>query len=174
MTPMQPTSEPSGGPSPEPGERRRLERPPSERYQGSGGEAAAEASAGATSAAATAEETTAAVLPLRERVLRGMAVGLAGVIVLTILGGPLSVTVGLVGAAGGIGWIIGMVARPGRAVAAGLAVASVALGLVGIWLFAGIEGGALGLVDYLAQVQGFLVPIELAVAGLLAAVSAGS
>ena len=36
-------------------------------------------------------------------------------------------------------------------------------------MFAGIEGGALPLVDYLAQVQGVLVPIELAVAGALAA-----
>ena len=50
-----------------------------------------------------------------------------------------------------------MVVRPGRVVAAAIAVASVALGLVGIWLFAGFEGGALGPVDYLAGVQGVLV-----------------
>jgi hypothetical protein len=41
-------------------------------------------------------------------------------------------------------------------------------GLVGIWLYAGLEGGALGLIDYLAEVQGILVPVELAAAGILA------
>jgi hypothetical protein len=163
MARMQSSSGPAG-PSAEPGERRRLDHPPSERYAAVADEAAA---------AAADEEEAPAIPPLSERILRGVAVGLAGVIAFAVLGGPLSVTVGLVAAAGVIGWITGMVVRPGRAIAAALAVASVALGLVGIWLFAGFEGGALGLVDYLAEVQGILVPIELAVAGALAAVAAG-
>ena len=87
----------------------------------------------------------------------------------TVLGGPLSITAGLVGAAAVIGWLAGLATRPLRAAAVAVAVGSVALGLVGIWLFAGLEGGTLGLVDYLAQVQGILVPIELVVAGTLAA-----
>jgi hypothetical protein len=163
MTRMQPSSGPPAGPTAEPGERRRLDRPPSDRYAAAGTEPDTAA------AASTADVATPAPIPGRERVLRGVAVGLAGVIALTILGGPLSVTVGLVGAAGVIGWVMGMVVRPGRAVAVALAVASVALGLVGIWLFAGFEGGALGLIEYLAEVQGILVPLELVVAGGLAA-----
>lgn len=160
---MHPSTGPSAGRSAEPGERRQLDRPPSDRY-GVGG--------GPDVAAVTGDDAAAsafAVVPQRERILRGVAVGLAGLIAFTILGGPLSVTVGLVAAAGVIGWVMGMVVRPGRVIAAALAVGSVALGLVGIWLFAGFEGGALGLVDYLAEVQGILVPIELAVAGVLAA-----
>ena len=97
-----------------------------------------------------------------------MAVGLVGAIAITLFGGPLSITAGLVAAAGVTGWIVGRVARPEKVAAVLIAVASVGLGLVGIWLYAGIEGGALGLVDYLVQVQGVLVPIELAIAGLLA------
>jgi hypothetical protein len=150
MARMESSSGSSAGPSAEPGERRRLDRPPSDRY---------EAAAADAPDTISDEDATPAVVP----------VGLAGVIAFTVLGGPLSVTVGLVAAAGAIGWVIGMVMRPDRALAVVLAIGSVALGLVGIWLFAGLEGGALGLVDYLAQVQGILIPIELAVAGVLAA-----
>ena len=53
--------------------------------------------------------------------------------------------------------------RYGCEIPAAFAIASVAVGLVGIWMFAGIAGGALPLLDYLAKVQGILVPIELAV-----------
>jgi len=64
--------------------------------------------------------------------------------------------------------------QPLRLPAVIVAIGSVALGLVGIWLFAGIEGGVLGMVDYLADVQGLLVPVELVVAGVLAAIASGS
>jgi hypothetical protein len=87
---------------------------------------------------------------------------------MTLLGGPLSVTLGLVVVAAFVGWIVASLVRPLVWVAVALAVGSVALGLVGIWLFAGLEGGALGLVDYLGQVQGPLVVAELAAAGLVA------
>ena len=159
MARMQSSSGSSAGPSAEPGERRRLDRPPSDRYEGAGAD---------TPETLSDQETAPTVVPQSERIVRGVAVGIAGVIAFTVLGGPLSVTVGLVAAAGAIGWVIGMVMRPDRALAVVMAIGSVALGLVGIWLFAGLEGGALGLVDYLAQVQGILVPIELAVAGALA------
>jgi hypothetical protein len=153
MTRMQPPA-----PSPEPGERRRLDHAPSDRY-------ATQAANDRTPADLDEE----APLPDRERVLRGIAVALAGAIVITILGGPLSITVGLVGAAGAIGYVVGAAMRPLRLAAIAVAVGSVVLGLVGIWLFAGIEGGVLGIVDYLGDVQGILVPIELLVAGALAA-----
>jgi hypothetical protein len=144
---------------PEPGERRRLDHPPSDRYRSTAPDDEGVA------------EPSDAPLPDRERVLRGIAVGLGGAIVLTLLGGPLSITGGLIGAAGAIGFVVGMVMRPLRVGAVIVALGSVALGLVGIWLFAGIEGGVLGIVDYLADVQGFLVPIELIVAGVLALIA---
>ena len=48
--------------------------------------------------------------------------------------------------------------------AAALALASVVAGQVGLWLYAGSEGGVLPLVDYLAEVFGPLVPLEAAIA----------
>ena len=94
---------------------------------------------------------------------------LAGAAIITFFGGPLSVTIGIVGVAAVIGWVIGSIVRPSLVLAVGLATGSMALGLVGIWLFAGLEGGVLSLPDYLGQVQGPLVVLELAVAGLVAA-----
>jgi hypothetical protein len=161
---MPPTSEPAAGPTAEPGERRRLEHPPSHRYQD-----ADEPALATPAAEAPNEEASAVPVSRTERILRGTAVALVGVLAVAVLGGPLSVTAGLVAVAGVIGLLTGMVVRPGKVIAAVLAVASVAVGLVGIWLFAGVEGGALPLLDYLAQVQGILVPIELAVAGAVAA-----
>jgi hypothetical protein len=156
MLPM----EPSPSPAPEPGERRRLDHPPSDRFASQ-----------PISPEAASEESEADAAPLSdgERILRGVAIGLAGAIAMTVLGGPLSITAGLVGAAGAIGFVIGAVMRPLRGPAVAVAVASVALGLVGIWVFALSEGGVLGIVEYLADVQGILVPIELIVAGVLAA-----
>ena len=156
--------QPPAAPSPEPGERRRLDHPPSDRYRPA-------APAGDEGVAAAADETP---LPDRERVLRGIAVGIGGAILMTLLGGPLSIVVGLVGAAGAIGYVVGAVMRPLRGAAVLVALGSVALGLVGIWLFAGIEGGVLGIVEYLADVQGLFVPVELIVAGVLAALASGS
>jgi uncharacterized protein (DUF2062 family) len=44
----------------------------------------------------------------------------------------------------------------------------VAIAQIGIWLFARAEGGALGLVDYLGQTFGPLVPLQFAIAALVA------
>lgn len=133
----------------EPGEPRRvLDRPPSERY------------------------ATPAIVPEAgpaRRASRALATGLIGAAVIAFLGGPLSVTFGLIGIAAVIGWAVGSVARPSLGLAVGIAAGSVALGLVGIWLFSRLEGGVLGLPDYLAAVQGPLVLVELTVAGLVAA-----
>ncbi len=104
--------------------------------------------------------------------MRVLAAGLAGAAVVALLGGPLSVTGGLVGVAVVIGWVVGSLARPSLAVAVGVAIGSFALGLVGIWLFARLEGGVLGPTEYLAEVQGPLVVVELAVAALVAAATA--
>jgi hypothetical protein len=160
--------QPPPAPSPEPGERRRLDHPPSDRY------AAAPAAAAPGPANEDPSSAPSRVVTPQERLLRGVAVGLAGAIAITILGGPLSITAGLVGAAGAMGWIVGAVMRPLRVQAVAVAVAFVALGLIGIWIFAGFEGGVLGPIEYLMDVQGVLVPIELIVAGGLAAVAAAT
>ncbi len=143
---------------PEPGEtRRKLNRPPGERYLERDRRRAT-----ATAVSTGGGASRAGVIG------RGVAAALGGAAVMTLLGGPLSVTLGLVVVAAFVGWIVASLVRPLVWVAVTLALGSVALGLVGIWLFAGLEGGALGLVDYLGQVQGPLVVAELAAAGLIA------
>ena len=145
-----PPAPPATSARPEPGEPRRvLDHPPSERY------AAAPPPAADPMGASSA--------------LRAVLVALVGAAIVTFLGGPLSVTIGIVGVAAVIGWVIGSIVRPSLVLAVGLAIGSIALGLVGVWLFAGLEGGVLSLPDYLGQVHGPLVVIELAVAGLVAA-----
>lgn len=148
---MQPPTEPPAAPTtPEPGERRPLlDRPPSERY---------------AAAPEVAPESG-----IARRASRALGAALVGAAVVALLGGPLSVTLGLIAVAAVIGWAIGSLARPSFSLAVGFAVGSVALGLIGIWLFARLEGGVLGLPEYLAAVHGPLVVVELAVAGVMAA-----
>ncbi|HSL33999.1 MAG TPA: hypothetical protein VK871_10150 [Candidatus Limnocylindrales bacterium] len=141
---------PTPQPGPEPGERRRtLDRPPGERYL-------------------ARESAQAAAGPTSSPIVRGAAIALAGALVITFLGGPLSVTAGLLVAAALIGWLVGSVVRPALVPALVLSVGSVALGLVGVWLFARLEGGVLGPLDYLGEVQGPLAPLQLVVAGVVA------
>ena len=149
---MEPTNDPRAPATPpEPGERgRQLDRPPSDRYVASA-------------------PTPPTQSPAGTRATQGILAALIGAAVITVLGGPLSVTFGLIGVAAVIGWAIGSSVRPSLGLAVGLAIGSIALGLVGIWLVARLEGGVLSLPDYLAQVQGPLVAIEIAVAALVAA-----
>lgn len=152
---MEPPKDPQAPAAPpEPGERgRQLDRPPSDRYAASAPTAPTEAPAGG-------------------RTSQGILAALVGAAIITVLGGPLSVTVGLVGVAAVIGWAVGSSARPSLGLAVALAIGSIVLGLVGIWLVARLEGGVLSLPEYLAQVQGPLVGIEIAVAALVAAATA--
>lgn len=55
-----------------------------------------------------------------------------------------------------------------RILAVATAIESVVVAQIGIWLYARAEGGALGLVDYLAQTFGPLVPLQFAIAALVA------
>jgi hypothetical protein len=105
-------------------------------------------------------------------VARSIAIAAIGAVLITVLGGPLSITVGLIAVAAVVGWAIGSFVQPRVLLAVAVAVASVAVGLVGIWIFARSEGGVLDLVTYLAEVHGPLVVAELAaaaIAGWLAA-----
>ena len=101
------------------------------------------------------------------------AIGIAGSVVIVMLGGVLALSAGLVVVAGAIGWLIGgtlrgVVIGPRAIIAAALAVESVLVAQVGLWLFAQSEGGALGLFDYLAQTWGWIVVAEAAAAALAA------
>jgi len=139
---------------PPPGERR-LAHPPSDRYR------VAEA------------EVPPAPDPAASRG-RGVAfaavAGLAGAAAITILGGVLAVTAGLLVVAAAIGWAVPIGLRIGagdqltqgsrRRLALTLALVAIALGQAGLWVYARSEGGVLAPLDYLSEVFGALVPLE--------------
>jgi hypothetical protein len=148
--------------APDPGERR-LARPPSDRYL----EAEARAAAALGDPAAS--------------VARGVAVAaviaIVGAVAIVILGGVLTITEGLLVVAGFTGGGVGIALRWGAGdqlprrrrlvIALVLALAAVALGQLGLWQYARTEGGVLPLVDYLGEVYGPLVPLELATAAMV-------
>jgi hypothetical protein len=160
MTAMddQPTTEPatdarSGDRSPgdrSPNPPTRLDRPPSERY-----------------APLPVPEATS----LRSLVGRALGVALAGAAIIVVLGGPLSMTAGLLAVSVLVGLIVGAILRSRTLLAVAIAVGSVVVGLLGVWLFARSEGGVLGPLDYFAEVEGPLAPIQLLFAALAAVVS---
>ncbi len=143
----------------EPGERR-LDRPPSDRYT-------------AAAPSPTPDDTGSPGRALTYAVLAA----LVGAAAITLGGGLLSITAGLLVIAAALGWAVAaaLSSRPldgGRirrsASAAGLAVLGVVLGQLGLWLVARQEGGTLGLVEYLGEVFGILVPLQLAIALVVA------
>jgi hypothetical protein len=138
--------------TPDPGERR-LARPPSERFQ------------------VAAEPDEPADRGSVARALRyGALAALGGVLLTVLLGGVLALSAGLLVVWASVGTVIGWATRLGGGtalgsprrplLAVGLAVVGVALGQVGLWWYAGTEGGVLPLVDYLAQTFGVLVPVQ--------------
>lgn len=148
--------------------RRTLDRPPSKRYADTGGEVP------------PADAHRVAVAPERVRAgwlaeVCAVGVAVATALVLVIVGGLLASTTGLLFVAGVGGALTGLVlagsTRPRerlRGFGIGLAIAAVAVGAVGTWLFARAEGGALDLVDFLWATTGLLVPAEAVVAALAA------
>lgn len=152
--------EPAHAPGPVPGERR-LAHPPSDRYR------VVEPLAPVEDRAAT---------PTRGVALGVGAAGL-GAAATTILGGVLAVSAGLLVVAAATGWVVAVGLRMGAGpriaadrrarLAVGLGFLSVAVGQLGVWLYALTEGGVLGPIDYLAQTFGPLVPLEFIVAGIV-------
>ena len=150
-----------GGTAPDPqdGGERRLARPPSDRYRN-----AAEAVPAGT------EDQAGAGGSFGRAVAFGALTGLVLAAAITILGGVLLITAGLIAVAGLGGWAIAIAVRAGgldalapperRALSVGLAAAAVLAGQLGLWLFARYEGGVLGPVDYLAETFEFLVPLQ--------------
>lgn len=145
-----------------PGERR-LARAPSDRYRAAEASPAAPADTGAS-------------------IVRGVALGVVAAAVgagaIALLGGVVLMTSGLIVAAAAIGWAVGLAVRVGAGetlgrstrvrLAVGLAVLAVVFGQAGLWLYARSEGGVLGPLDYLAEVFGLVVPLELVAAWLVA------
>lgn len=106
----------------------------------------------------------------------------AGAVAIIVFGGVLALSGGLLVVAGVIGWAVAAALRtgaglhrspgPGLGWAVGLAVLSITLGQLGLWVYALTEGGVLGPLDYLAQAFGLLVPLELIIAALVARLTA--
>jgi len=146
---------------PIPGERR-LARPPSDRYR-----AAESASTGPTRPVSPG---------------RGLAfaavVEIVGAVAITVLGGVVTMTGGLLAVAAVIGWATAWALRSGGGTTIGdrrraylalaLAIAGIGLGQVGLWLYGRTEGGVLPLVEYLGETFGPLVPIQALIAGAVA------
>lgn len=107
---------------------------------------------------------------------------LAGAAAITILGGMLAVSAGLLVVAAATGWVVGFGLRVGAGetvttgrrvrLALGLALLAVVLGQLGLWLYARTEGGVLGPLDYLGETFGPLVPLELVAAALASRLAA--
>ncbi|HET7028170.1 MAG TPA: hypothetical protein VFI28_10815 [Candidatus Limnocylindrales bacterium] len=113
---------------------------------------------------------------------RGFGLGLITAVllgaILAILGGPVSLSAGLAVVAFFLGRLVGTMVRVGAAgtlssparvsLAIALSLAGVALGQLGIWVFARSEGGTLDLGAYLFDAFGPLVPLEFMIATLSA------
>jgi hypothetical protein len=105
---------------------------------------------------------------------RGLAVAvvvaIAGGLAIAILGEVVLVSAGLVVVAAAVGWVVALafrigagesIARPARTrLAIGLALVAIAIGQVGLWLYARSEGGVLPIADYLGETFGLLVPLQ--------------
>jgi hypothetical protein len=106
----------------------------------------------------------------------GAVAGIVGAAAITLLGGVLSVTAGLLVAAAATGWSVGTavragggshLTRPGRIqIATTLALAAIGLAQAGLWIHARSEGGVLAPLDYLWEVYGGLVPAEFVAAAI--------
>jgi hypothetical protein len=157
---MRRMTNPSGtAPDPKDGGERRLARPPSDRYR-----------TAATASLAGDEAQSEAGGSVGRAVAFGALTGLVLAAAITVLGGVLLITAGLIAVAGIGGWAIAVAVRAGgleavaptrrRVLAVGLAAIAVLAGQLGLWLFARYEGGVLGPVDYLAETFELLVPLQ--------------
>jgi hypothetical protein len=151
-----------------PGERR-LAHPPSDRYR-------------AAEAAPTAPDAVDPAASVARGVAYAVVAAIAGAAVTVVLGGIVTLTAGLVGVAIATGWAVAAGLRFGAdghvaggrrvGLAVGIALGAVALGQLGLWLYARTEGGVLPLPEYLLEVFGILVPAQAVAAGLAAWITA--
>ena len=151
-----PTTPSAADPAPDPGERR-LSRPPSERYR-------------ATEPVAVEDAASASSRVPGRGIAFATIVAIVLAIAITVAGGVLLISAGLVVLAAAGGWAVATALKLGAGdsiprsrrtwLAAGLALAAVVLGQVGLWLFARTEGGVLPIAEYLGQTFGPLVPLQ--------------
>lgn len=163
--PDAPDPDAAGGSGPAPGERR-LAHPPSDRYR------AAEAD----------EDGSAGPAADPGSVVRGLLyadlVALVGAGAIVVLGGVLAQSAGLlvvaalIGRAVALALLVGVgptLGPPRRTwLAVGIALGGIVIGQVGLWAYAGAEGGVLPLPTYLAETFGLLVPLQLLVGAAFA------
>ncbi len=155
------------------GERRRLDRAPGDRYAG--------ARAGPDTTAGTDGDPVA-----RRGVARAVVVGVlvvdAGAVLFFVLG-LLDLGIGLVVVAAFVGWVTALalvwsgrdgipVARARMAIAAFLGGWAVVAGILLDWVFALLQGGVLGPLDYVAERYGLVALLSVIVAAGVAAVRA--
>jgi hypothetical protein len=155
-----------------------LERPPGDRYRSQADMAGSGEAAGTGEAGGTGEAAGPTGASPRRGVALAIVVGVVGAILAALLEGLLAITLGLLVVAALIGRFVALAlhagagdtipARRRSAIALAVTLGAVALTQLGIWLYARSEGGALGVVDYLAQTFGPLVLLEFAVAGAVA------
>ena len=154
--------------TPTPGERR-LARPPSERY------ADENTSGPAGGAPAPVPGLTGS---MGRALAVALGIALAGIVLTVLFGGVMALSAGLLVLWGAAGYLIGQAVRVGGGdafgargrtlTAVGVALVGVLVAQLGLWWYAGLEGGVLPLVDYLAQTFGVLVPLQAALAAALA------
>jgi hypothetical protein len=126
---------------------------------------------------AESAETSPAGSPLRGLAFGGIA-ALVGAAAITLAGGLATITAGLLVVAAVVGCAVALAVAYGArttlrrrtraAVSVGTALVGVGVGQIGLWLLARGEGGVLPLIEYLGEVFGILVPLQLAIAGLTA------
>ena len=122
------------------------------------------------------QDETAPPKPVARAIVFAFLAAMVGGVAIAIAGGRLTVTAGLLVIAAVLGYIVAVVLTVGlgtnrsmgpntrRCTAAAFALSGVALGQLGLWLIARNEGGVLAPIDYLADVFGFLVVAEFALA----------
>jgi hypothetical protein len=143
----------------------RLDAPPSQRYVlAARSGAGAEAEAGGPSLA-------------RGAVIGSIVAGFVAAL-LVVLGTVFDYTAGLIIVAGFLGRLTAVGVTSGAAdagtsakrlaLSVGISLIAIAAAQVGLWLGAGLQGGVLGLTDYLDEVYGALVPLQFLLAGGIA------
>jgi hypothetical protein len=155
---------------------RRLARPPSARFGTPSPGSPERGGPGADSATGAAPAESGAA-PARG-IAFGAVAALVGAAVIVVFGGALAVSAGLLVVASAVGYAVGLAVIVGAGgtlslrgrpwIAAVLAALGVILGQVGLWLYARAEGGVLMPIDYLGQTFGVLVPLEIALAAVVA------
>jgi hypothetical protein len=158
------------------GERRRLDRAPGERY--AGGPAAAAGGGGPGRAGATPGGLNARA----RAIVAGVVVADAGALLYFAVG-LLDLGAGMIAVAAFIGWVTGVALiwwgrkaiSPDRlrlGLAAGLATWAIVLAMAIDWVYALVQGGALGPLDYVVERYGWWGIASIPVAALLAGLRA--